>query len=351
MAIMKYKLSLSLSGLALMAAFGAASAQVASHAPTTIAKATAPKPQAKAPAMIAVGKPVVRVNGSVLTDTDLVREEYSIFPYARQHNGAIPPELEPQVRNGAMKMIIFEELVYQEALHQKMTIPAAKLQRAQADFQKQFDSPDEFKALLQSEFHSSRQLLREKIQRSLLIEAFLKNEVETKGAVTPAEVRAFFVKNPGRFKVPESFTFQTISFLPPNNATPEQLKDGHRRAEEALRQAKATKTVEQFGLLAEKVSEDDYRVMMGEHKPVSRDQLAPQVLKALLAMKPGDVSDVIQMEQAYTIIRLKEHAPAGRVKFADVKGQIQKDLQLSKTNQIRAALDKKLKQNAKIEEL
>jgi parvulin-like peptidyl-prolyl isomerase len=341
-------LLLSLSGIALPAT---ASAQVPSHAPTTIARATAPKQQAKGPALVAVGKPVVRVNGSVLTDTDLVREEYSIFPYARQHNGAIPPELEPQVRGGALKMIIFEELVYQEALHRKVTIPAAKLQRAEADFQKQFESPDEFKALLQSEFHGSRQALREKIQRSLLIEAFLKNEVENKGAVTPAEVRAYFDKNPGKFKVPESFTFQTISFLPPDKATPEQLKDGKRRAEEALRQAKATKTLEQFGLLAEKVSEDDYRVMMGEHKPVSRDQLAPQVLKALLAMKPGDVSDLIQMDQAYTIVRLKEHTAAGRVKFADVKAQIQKDLQLNKTNQIRAALDKKLKQNAKIEEL
>ncbi len=345
---MKYKLPFC--GFVLLA-FGAASAQVASHAPTSIAKATAPKPQAQAPALVAVGKPVVRINGSVLTDTDLLREEYSIFPYARQHNGAIPPELEPQVRNGAMKMIIFEELVYQEALHRKMTIPPARLQRAEADFQKQFDTPEEFNALLQSEFHGSRQLLREKIQRSLLIEAFLKNEVETKGAVSPAEVRAYYDKNQARFKVPESFTFQTISFLPPKNATPEQLKEGHTRAQDALKQAKATKNVEQFGSLAEKLSEDDYRVMMGEHKPMTRDQLAPQVLKALLAMKPGDISDLIQMDQAYTIVRLKEHTPAGKMKFADVKAQIQKDLQQSKTNQLRSALDQKLKQNAKIEEL
>ena len=29
------------------------------------------------------GKPVARVNGSVLTDRDLLREMYIIFPYAR----------------------------------------------------------------------------------------------------------------------------------------------------------------------------------------------------------------------------------------------------------------------------
>ena len=33
------------------------------------------------------GKPVARVNGTVLTDRDLLREMYAIFPYAKQHNG------------------------------------------------------------------------------------------------------------------------------------------------------------------------------------------------------------------------------------------------------------------------
>jgi peptidyl-prolyl cis-trans isomerase SurA len=328
----------------LVLALTAASAQVASHAPTVFNNAsTTAQP-------VALNQPVVKVNGTVLTQADLVREEYSIFPYARQHNG-LPKEMEPQIRNGAMKMIIFEELVYQEAERRKMTVPAAKMQRAEAAFRKQFDTPDEFKALLQSEFHGSQQLLRKKIERSLLIEALLKNEIDSKSTPTPAEIRAFYDKNPARFQYPESFTFQTISILPPDKATPEQLKEGRKRADDALRQAKATKTAEEFGLLAEKISDDDYRVMMGQHRPVDRDKLAPQVVKALLVMKPGDVSDLIQIEQAYTVVRLGEHRLAGKAKFQDVKAQIAKELQQTKTNQLRAALDKKLKLNAKIEEL
>jgi peptidyl-prolyl cis-trans isomerase SurA len=46
------------------------------------------------------------------------------------------------------------------------------------------------------------------------------------------------------------------------------LKEGASGLSEALRQAKATKTAEEFGLLAEKISDDDYRVMMGQHKPM-----------------------------------------------------------------------------------
>ena len=332
-------------GVGILAISGTMVAQlVASHASASSIQRPSQSAQMQ-------NRPVARVNGAVLTEADLRREEYSIFPYARQHGGMIPKEMEPQIRNGAMKMIIFEELVYQEAQRRKMTVPPAKLQRAETDFRKQFDTPQEYNALLQSEFHGSQKLLRSKIERSLLIEELLKSEIDSKSAVSVAEAKAFYDKNPARFQVPESFTFQTISVIPPEKATPQQLKEAAKRAQDALKQAKAAKTDEEFGLLAEKISEDDYRVMMGQHKPIPRDKLAPQVVKALLAMKPGEVSDLIQVEQIYTVVRLNAHTLAGKAKFADVKAQLQKELQQNKTNQLRSALDRKLKLNAKIEEL
>jgi foldase protein PrsA len=302
------------------------------------------------PAQSASAKPVARVNGSILTDADLLREEYAIFPYARQHNG-IPKDLAPQIRDGAMKMIIFEELVYQEAQRRKITVSSAKLQSAEADFRKQFHTPEEFNALVQDEFHGSQQLLEEKIRRSLLIDTLLQSEVENKSTVSAGELKAFFDQNPARFDRPEMFTFQSISVLPQPNATAAQLKEGRTRAENALRQARATKSAEEFGLLAEKISDDDYRVMMGQHKPVAADELPPQVVKALGAMQPGQVSDVIQVDQAYTILRLEEHKAKGKAKFEEVKAKLEKDLQETRRNQLRAALDKKLRENAKIEQM
>ena len=68
-------------------------------------------------------------------------------------------------------------------------------------------------------------------------------------------------------------------------------------------------------------------------------------------MQPGQVSDVIQVDQAYTILRLEEHKPAGKAKFEEVKAKLQKDLEESKRNQLRSALDKKLRENAKIEQM
>ena len=68
-------------------------------------------------------------------------------------------------------------------------------------------------------------------------------------------------------------------------------------------------------------------------------------------MHVGDVSDVIQIEQAYTIVRLQEHIPAGKARFEDVRTQLEKELQQNKKDQLRATLDKKLRQKATIEVL
>ena len=75
------------------------------------------------------------------------------------------------------------------------------------------------------------------------------------------------------------------------------------------------------------------------------------MVKVLLAMQPGQITDLIQIENAYTIVRLNKHIPAGKIKFEDVQAQLMKQLQDRKTNEVRAALDKKLRQNAKVEVL
>src|SRR5579872_2159951 len=109
---MKYKISnriltsLSLTILISTTLAVSGAAQVASHA---VSGMTAQPAAASVPAPSAnqiSDKPVARVNGAVLTDRDLLREMYTIFPYAKQHNG-FPKTQEAAIRQGALEMIIF----------------------------------------------------------------------------------------------------------------------------------------------------------------------------------------------------------------------------------------------------
>jgi parvulin-like peptidyl-prolyl isomerase len=338
---MKYKFSICI----LLAMALTAAAQVASHTPTGAGQQS---PLSTASPVQASDKPVARVNGAVLTDRDLLREMYTIFPYAKQHNG-FPKAQEASIRQGALEMIIFEELVYQEAARRKLSVPEERVNDAEAEFRKQFQSPDQYDQYMQVEVHGSRKVLRQQIERSLLIEKVLKGEVEDKSAVTLAEVRAYYDKNSARFQQGESFSIQSISFLPPQKPSAEAISQNKKRAEDALRQAQATKSYQDFGLLAEKLSEDDFRVNMGDHKAVGRDKLPPQIVKAALAMQAGQVSGLIQIENAFTIFRLNAHTPPRKQNFAEVKADLRTELQKSKYEKTRSSLAKQLRAKAKIE--
>ena len=328
----------------------------ASHEPTN----ATPTP-AGDNGMAALVKPVARVNGTVLTQGDLLREMYAIFPYAKQHNAGFPKIMEADIRRGALKMIEFEELVYQEAKRRGMVIAPDRLAQAEKKFRAQFQNEQDYHQFVNAENNGSVQNLRTKIARSLLIEDLLKLEVNDKSWVSITEAKAYYEKNPQQFELPESYSLQTITIMPPVRPTreqpnppaptPEQLQQMRVRAEDALRQAKASKTYEEFGVLAERISEDDYRVMMGKHDFVDREKLPPEVVKAALAMQPGQVSDLIQVEQALTIVRLIAHNPAGLQKFDAVKDSLHKQLQQLKTEQLRSSLDKQLRAKAKVEVL
>ncbi len=358
-------------GVALLPAM----AQVASHAPTLPVAppagtmTPAPTPVAASPSgpniagsailqpgglstasVQVTGKTVARVNGTALTDRDLLREMFAMFPYARQHNG-FPKGQEGEIRRGALAMIEYEELVYQEAKRQKMTIPAAQLNKAEAEYQGKFQSDEDFAQYLKAEMGGSREKMREQIRRSLLIDKFLKAQVGDRSKVTEAEARAYYEKNPKQFHHSELFGFQTISIMPAENANDDVKKKGRQRAEEALKQAKATKTFQDFGLLAEKISEDDYRVNMGDHKLVEREKLPPEMLKQAATMQPGQVSNLIQIGSFYFFFRLNAHIPAGQVAFGEVKTKLMQDLQKTKYDKLRTDLDKRLRRNAKVEEV
>jgi parvulin-like peptidyl-prolyl isomerase len=90
---------------------------------------------------------------------------------------------------------------------------------------------------------------------------------------------------------------------------------------------------------------------MGDHKKQEASALPPPLVQAASKMKPGDVSDLIQLGNYYTIFRLEARTPAGTTPFAEVQAKLQADMQKKNTEQFRSALAQKLRKNAKIETL
>jgi parvulin-like peptidyl-prolyl isomerase len=324
-----------------------AAAQVASHAPTVPVQ---PATTAAAP-LTPMGRTVARVNGTELSDRDLLRQMMNVFPYARQHGGHFPREMEADIRRNALDQIEFEELVYQEALRRKLTVAPARLNRAMHEFRAQFDMEASFQSYLAQEQGGSLQKLRSKVRRAILIDQLLTSDVTRKAIISEAQLRTFYSKNPDHFRKPESVSLQTISLVIPDNSSPTQKAEVRKRAEHVLSQAKATKDYEGFGLLAEKFSEDDWRVMMGDHKSIHRGRMPAPVEKVVFTMQAGQVSDIIEAENSFCIARVNAREESKLISFEEVRVRLKKDLESEKEDTLKKAMEARLRKNAKIEEL
>ena len=329
----------------LMIATLAATAQVASHAPTVQPANVAQTATPLAP------RPVVRVNGTVLTDRDLQREMMNVFPYAKQHGGRFPQDSEAEIRKTALHNIEFEELAYQAATRRGMTIPPAKLDKAMKDFRSQFETQAAYQQYLKVEQKGSSAQLRANIKRALLIDAYLRVEIDNKARYSDAQLKAFYDTNPNRFRKPDSVWLQTITIAFGDNPKPADKEKARKQAEDAWKQAKMTKDYEEFGMLAEKVSMDDWRVMMGDHKWLHRGRMPEAVEKVVFTMKAGEISGVIDTGDSFCIARVNGREDSHLVAFDEVKPRLKQDLQKQRADELRASLEKKLRASAKIEEL
>jgi len=63
------------------------------------------------------------------------------------------------------------------------------------------------------------------------------------------------------------------------------------------------------------------------------------------------VSGLIQIEQAYTIVRLNAHSPSRKQSFDEVKIELRTELQKARYEKLRVNLDKELRLKAKVEVL
>lgn len=328
--------------IAILIATLAATAQVASHAPTA-----QPTTAVSAPS----GKPVLRVNGAVLTDRDLMREMLNIFPYAKQHGGKLPKDSEPEIRKAALRNLEFEEMAYQEATRRGLAVAPAKLSQAMKDFRAQFETDTQYQQYLKVEQKGSAEELRSKIRRAILIDMILKSEVENRAHFTDLQLRAYYDQNPDRFRKPDSVSIQTITIAYGDKPSPADKQKARQQAEDALKQVKATKDYEGFGQIAEKVSMDDWRVMMGDHKWLHRGRMPEAVEKVVFTMKPGEVSGIIDSGDSFCIARVNGREDSHLVAFSEVKARLQQDLEKEKKDELRAAFDQRLRKTAKIEEL
>ena len=176
-------------------------------------------------------------------------------------------------------------------------------------------------------------------------EAFVRREPFTNGLNTSIYAVLLLLLLGG--VVSESWSKNRMDILPQRNAFlnfPDQLGQwrGHK---DILAKLKAGGNFEE---LAKKNSVDSSSAKGGDLGWFGKGSMVPAFEKAALALKEGQISDVVKSDFGYHIIKLTGKRPAGIRPFEEVKEQIKGAIMPTKQQEIFQKIKEELKKTAKI---
>jgi peptidyl-prolyl cis-trans isomerase C len=211
----------------------------------------------------------------------------------------------------------------------------------------QFPSEEEFKKALDAR-GMTLEKLKSDTRIDMTINKMVETEVSSQAAPSDAEIRAFYDKNPDKFKQDESVRASHILFRVDENADAATKKKVMEQAQAVLKEARGGAD---FAELAKKHSADGSAQQGGDLNYFTHGQMVPPFDQAAFALKPGEISDIVTTQFGYHIIKVTDRKPATAVPFDQVSGRIKDFLAEQQKQQKAEAFIQSLKQKAKIEVL
>ena len=103
--------------------------------------------------------------------------------------------------------------------------------------------------------------------------------------------------------------------------------DNQRRAQEVWQMARRNPTAETIATLAESYSVDPTtKALRGEVPPIQRFSGQPALEREAFALKPGELSGVVQVADRFMVVFCEGYTPAAEVGFEEVKGELHADI-------------------------
>jgi peptidyl-prolyl cis-trans isomerase C len=339
--------------IALLAVSACSKNDTAASAQTGQAAQTAKPGEPAQPAAEAPPKPVpaqlpeivARVNGEAINKGEF---EKAIKNVEGRAGGPVPADQRDRVYRGVLDQLIAYRLLQQETKSRQIDVPDAEVEARIAQIKQQFPSEDEFKKTLAQQNLSVEQL-REDAKTDMRVAKMLEAEVNTKVAVQPTDVDTFYKQNPDKFQQPERVRASHILIRVEENADAKAKEAAKAKAADVFKQVKAGKD---FAELAKQHSQDPgSAVQGGDLGFFQQGQMVGAFERAAFALKPGEVSDIVETPFGFHIIKMAEKQSARTMPMDEVKPQIEQFLQNQQRQEKTQAFIASLKSKGKIEVL
>ena len=285
------------------------------------------------------------VNGVAVSMEQYTKELTVQLARVSQQGQQISDDQMAAMKKNILDSLIEREVLYQQSQKVGIQVSDQKVDDQLAGIKKRFPNETEYKNAL-SKMNLSEDEVKVQIKRGLSIRELIDQQITSKVVINDEESKAYYDKNPQMFKQPEQIKASHILIKVDAKADDAQNAEARKKIE-AVQQK--LKDGGDFAALAKEYSEGPSSAKGGDLGYFKRGQMVKPFEEAALALKPNEVSDIVETRFGYHLIIVYDIKPEQTLTYADVKDKINQRMKQEKIEKEAVKYDDKLKKDAKLE--
>lgn len=286
---------------------------------------------------------VARVNGHEIGRAEFERAVKSAEAQAGQ---VVPPQFRDQVYRSILDRLVSFHLLVQESGARQLSVEEEEVEAELARLRGNFPTEEAFTQRL-IEWQTDLETLRDETRKDLLIGKVLDLEVLPALKIDETGVRAFYEQHQSEFRQPMAMRASHVLIAIGMDAGEAEKTKARSTAEDV--RARARQGAD-FAALARQHSQDETTAPAGgELGFVEQGQTVEPFEKALFALNPGEISEVVESPFGFHVIKATERRAERTVPFDEAAGEIRMFLIEQERQALTGQFIETLKSKAEIE--
>ncbi len=293
----------------------------------------------------ASSKLAAKVNGVDIKNSTLDAAVSNFVENQKTFGVDVKEEDKEKLRNGILEELISAELLYQESKKADLGDLKQDIEQQFGNIKNGFPSEDEFKKILNDNGVSEKEL-KEDIKKGVYINAFLEKTLYKDVAISEADKKKEYENNEERLNLPEQVKASHILIRVQEDAAKEDRDKAREKIDDLRKRAGSG---EDFGDLAKENSEDGSASNGGDLGFFGKGMMVPSFEEVAFSLEKGKISDVIETQFGYHIIKVTDKQDARKLTYEEVEPDIVRFLTTRKKEDMLAGFVDEIKKTAKIE--
>lgn len=260
---------------------------------------------------------VAKVNSEIITLSS-VDERVEIL--RQKYRGDFKGRDEKDVLQEALKMIVEEKLQLQEGKKRGLGVDDSAVEAAVKEIEKSNELEEGQLAVMLKSEGRSMESYKSHIRDQILISKVVRFELGSRVNVSERKITKYYHDNQKDFWNPGKARVRHILILTEKGLSADKKKEKYLRAKEILGEVRRGMD---FAAAAKEYSEDVSASEGGDVGFVEKGKMVPEFEKVVYSLKEGAISDIVETEYGYHIIKVEEVLAGGTLPLKDVKNKIQ----------------------------